>query len=1567
MKCIFKDSSHSASKIATGLACTLGLGVASVMAYPLTSKADIEPIIHDTPIWLKGALCVSQVTSSVGIIKTVVGMSEKTTKYSNLISVLRALEALRREIPDKQFLLVQMVLYLLDRIFPNQPWSNKLKFLESDLNAGRDHSRIKSTVIIRDEKSHLDTLLINNTILDLEASAITAVDKPFCFKHSRHLVPVQEKENKDPSKAEIVYESSDYDISEMKNSLFLEQSDTELVKMFSSWKEAIQKSKLNKKWIMQEWLAATKFWRIKLLKRIFGIWVNNGSMMAQAHVFRYHNLVDKHMLKIISIFKSRKNNHITNIKKQAFERWRKCAKDTIEQANGFYARNIQNKCFQIILHSFNYRKHLIPVLHNHLKYYHLDLQHRAFLLLKTAHKQKVAEKEKQQQLKSNVKIFKKEKYFYFWFDCLKRIQKLRRFLFIQNQKSLKICLYQWQHEYKTQQTKHREIVKLGHIKTQQLFSKWKHRYLKIRMYKNNLVKIVQLRKKNLFTQRFLLWKHWTEKHCALRQSEQYLVQKRAFKQWRQSITDKKNIGRILEFQKRYSFYYFKQWKMKLKIIFQIKKVRYRQYFSKWKLARIRQSTIRQQITKFQARNIFRKWKDICKRTKRKEEQKKAFYSWKHAYLVKQLKNKNRRKSLDRLFKTLIEKRGQNTISSTVGFHEKVVVAETITQQNLLSLQHESDLPLDSSNKDSSFVAQPSESLIDYAVNPTRKADFKDAGNDMEAETAHNGSVEKFSNEMDYRTNTSLNLEDTESLSAIEYNEINELPKEETIEVPLAIVEGTKRELPTLECKDLEDSKIDSEVERNMKPDLIPNKDLIVEKDSMKHFLVSKKATQNGMIHEDIQKRQHLELSIQVYKLKISRNYFNTWKKQYKEQKLKYFVATMFENVLLKKNTFFNYKSRWKEVKLNEMMIDLKKRKSDIKTVIHTWKLKKFRKNLKGLKFHKWKTCAIESIKTNLILDLYNAKLLMKYFYLWKRDDLKIKFYMKEIKKEKLDHLVSVLLNTRLLFTSDSQEFQLPSQITENDQAISLEDSLPERLVSDVERAADQIAMLHYRQMLLKNTFRAIKNVYSSIITNLNWALLTHEYRTRMQYFIKWKKYLVAIKSDQIKNVISTFKLKNYFRSWYHSYKSSLLHQTAIDYHNQNLVIHYLNIWIMTYNQQILRDNQAIDFHEAKLKRCILKWKTQSIECKRYLQSIIFFKWKAEKRKITFIKRRLFIKWKRNLNRNNEIQTLAKKYDTTRLSLKVIKTWKGEIHERKVSVEKYYFTIWKHKLKSIISENILKMNHHITLKIKQSLFLRWRLKFKTKMRAIYSKYKLFLVARQKIYFLKWGQKKKLARVNSYFRKWKLERQKRLRQEVSARIKLIRVFNHWKFKTEVKSQKEMNMILLRKHFTCWKWRLFSERIELQKLDTFIKNQYFRRCKKSSKTGFIIKRKMFIAWKNRITSNDDLPFLKRFFGKWKTKCAKESDREEIIPETISGEVQETKIEDVSLSIECLRRHFSKWKWKAITKQYFKKWLSSYESNKFDNYRKLLFSDLIYEKQLKKLYFYWWKNRSSILNNIE
>lgn len=163
-------------------------------------------------------------------------MSDKATKYSNLISVLRALEALKQDIPDKQFLLVQMVLYLLDRIFPNQTWNNKLKFLESDLSIERDHSK-QTSFWIRDEKNHLDTFVINNTILDVEAGAITDVDKPFCFKHSRHLVPAQEVEAKEPSKTELVYESQDYEISELKNSLFLEQSDTELVKMFSSWKE----------------------------------------------------------------------------------------------------------------------------------------------------------------------------------------------------------------------------------------------------------------------------------------------------------------------------------------------------------------------------------------------------------------------------------------------------------------------------------------------------------------------------------------------------------------------------------------------------------------------------------------------------------------------------------------------------------------------------------------------------------------------------------------------------------------------------------------------------------------------------------------------------------------------------------------------------------------------------------------------------------------------------------------------------------------------------------------------------------------------------------------------------------------------------------------------------------------------------------------------------------------------------------------------------------------------------------------------------------------------------------
>lgn len=224
---------------------------------------------------------------------------------------------------------------------------------------------------------------------------------------------------------------------------------------------------------MQEWLAATKFWRIKLLKRSFRTWVKNGSMMAQAHVFRYHTLVDKPMIKLISIFRSRKRTLSINLKRKIFSGWKQLAQDTLKLADTFYAKNIRNRCFQIISHSFNYRRHLLPTLNNHLKYYHNDLQLRAFLVLKTAYKRRMAEKEKQIQLKSNVQIFKKEKYFYFWFDSLKRLQKLKRFTFIQNYKLQKSSLYRWQTEYKARQSKQRDIAKLNELKMRQLFIKWK--------------------------------------------------------------------------------------------------------------------------------------------------------------------------------------------------------------------------------------------------------------------------------------------------------------------------------------------------------------------------------------------------------------------------------------------------------------------------------------------------------------------------------------------------------------------------------------------------------------------------------------------------------------------------------------------------------------------------------------------------------------------------------------------------------------------------------------------------------------------------------------------------------------------------------------------------------------------------------------------------------------------------------------------------------------------------------------------------------------------------------------
>ncbi|KAJ3275470.1 hypothetical protein HDV01_000297 [Terramyces sp. JEL0728] len=1435
---LVKSSFPSQLSIAgTATAGFIAAGQISILVYPLMGKNEVDPVINQTPLWLKIVLGVSQVGTSIGAIGSLVSLATGNGQVAqDLMSIIAS---------------------------------------------------------------------VSYMALDLEASAITAVDKPFCFKHSRHLVPVQDKEN--ILKTEILYEPSDYGISELKNSLFLEQSDTELVKVFSSWKETIQKSKMNKKWIMQEWLAATKFWRIKLLRRLHRVWVENASMMAQAHIYRYHSLVDKPMLKIISLFKSRKHQKKIVIVRLVFDQWRQITNDTLQKCN-----------------------------------------HRVFQVLKHEYKRKVTEKEKQLQLKSNVKIFKKEKYFYFWFDSLKRLQKLRRLAFIKNHRLVSSSICQWRNGLKKQLVKQREIAKLDHLRVKHSFNLWRKRFDKICLYKNNMVKFMSLRKSNLYRQRFARWKLLALKHHSLLIIEKYTILKSTFKKWKQAIVNRKHLQALKRYQRSSISEIFARWRFNAKVTRTIKIMKQKQFYFKWKVGYLKHLLLRQQISKFQKLNVFSRWKQKYRSNHRKSGLKQAFYRWKHVYLVKQLQNKNRRRSLNRLFNTLAEKRKYAAKSDKVTSNEAAPVINELVAHPLPIISNVTD-NVEEPSTESKFAAPE---LAETPINIKEPGVCPLPGMATDTRNLEDSTMEESKFDESYFSETPSKIKP--AIINVEFNGLT-LPKKV--------------------------GNLGIQKNQSAKENIGDRTQIIQE-------------NWNAAVDDSADTKKHLGSADNVHVEKS--------------------LSCELDGhiVELDKRKYFSMlKLKHQEVRLNVKVMDLKKRKHDLRIILHQWKLRIFYKHQTKYLFKKWKSLAIESIKSNLILDLYSAKLLMKYFYWWKRQNLKIKFYLKEIKREKLDHLVSVLLNTRLLFANDGLDFPTKDATTiyessgeqevlhvdavENAQIQEVGDSREEVVqanaapnsmsstganpdqnermgnaqmdttahktnmtsIADKEvkeredTEQNRIALLFYRSSLLQHHFAKMKQQFTATVTDLNWALLTHEYRTRMACFLCWKQKLVSIKSDKIKHVIDIFRAKRFFQLW----KSETSHQTLVhqaeDFNGQSIAVAFLNKWIANYNKQILSYNKAADYHDTRLKNLIAYWRRELISTHNTSKEIYFLKWLQEYKKKKFVKRRIVLKWFKRVKQFQKWQHLAAKYDTTRMHLKVFKIWKTETQETVVGAKKYRFMIWKHKFKSKINANILKVNHHISLKIKQSLFSTWKLKFRNRMKVIYSKYKLFIVSRQTRFFKLW--KKRLGENTSrhYFTLWKLERRLNLGLSVSSKLRLLNHFNIWKYKTELATKEQLKPVFLRKYFTNWKLKVLAK--EADQVSHFVLKRFFNRWKQDSSKEYkmLVQRKFFVEWVKQLLWKDNKPVSQLFFARWKKKLAVQLQKKATVEPSSSYQ---------------LDKYFGIWKLKTIKKRYFNSWMAKYASKKFDNYRKVLFSELIYEKQLKKMYFYCWKSQSSILNNL-
>lgn len=145
---------------------------------------------------------------------------------------------------------------------------------------------------------------------------------PFCGLHNQHYFPIM------PSQKEIRYllEGKDLGLIDGQFSTILNGQDEELSiisetsisktsiisqseyflsKNYSSWKKYMKNSKADRNWIMQEWMAATKHWRLTILYKSFKFWERCAIIFAQASQFRMSMAAAKIVKCMKSTLKSR--------------------------------------------------------------------------------------------------------------------------------------------------------------------------------------------------------------------------------------------------------------------------------------------------------------------------------------------------------------------------------------------------------------------------------------------------------------------------------------------------------------------------------------------------------------------------------------------------------------------------------------------------------------------------------------------------------------------------------------------------------------------------------------------------------------------------------------------------------------------------------------------------------------------------------------------------------------------------------------------------------------------------------------------------------------------------------------------------------------------------------------------------------------------------------------------------------------------------------------------------------------------------------------------------------------
>jgi hypothetical protein len=188
---------------------------------------------------------VSHLNVEFNIIKQVIELAQQSLagRQVHLVSILRALEAmqLKNIITDKQFDLLKLVLMILEKLLPNQSWDSKVSFLESSM--------------IQDQGY-------------------------ICDVHQQNLVPLLTTPGFETASVNESFETES----------IAEQSRLFLERKALDWRKYIRASKQDRNWILSEWIAATKFWRQRMLKIRFQKWKKAACRISVAQSYRVTSL-----------------------------------------------------------------------------------------------------------------------------------------------------------------------------------------------------------------------------------------------------------------------------------------------------------------------------------------------------------------------------------------------------------------------------------------------------------------------------------------------------------------------------------------------------------------------------------------------------------------------------------------------------------------------------------------------------------------------------------------------------------------------------------------------------------------------------------------------------------------------------------------------------------------------------------------------------------------------------------------------------------------------------------------------------------------------------------------------------------------------------------------------------------------------------------------------------------------------------------------------------------------------------------------------------------------------------